>query len=60
MATVTEDCTRDDVMAALGFLNATAKDLRRRGYIGTASADYARMHERIDDLLATLGEMAEP
>lgn len=55
--TVTEETTRDDVIAALGYLNATAKDISRRGYTGTESADYASMHARIDGLLTTLGEM---
>ncbi len=56
--TVTEDTTREDVILALGYLNATAKDISRRGYTGLASADYENMHARIDRLLTTLGEMA--
>lgn len=51
---VTDDTTRDDLILALGYLNATAKDMRRKGYIGTASAAYARQHERIDALLSEL------
>lgn len=51
---ITDDTTRDDLIAALGYLNDTAKDIRRRGYTGTASAAYTRQHARIDSLLTEL------
>lgn len=54
MATVTDDVTRADLVEALAYLNATAKEMRRKGCIGWASAEYARQHGRIDNLLDTL------
>ena len=51
---VTDDTTRDDIILALSYLNATAKDIRRKGYTGTASEAYTRQHARIDALLSEL------
>ena len=51
---VNDDTTRDDLVAALGYLNDTAKAIRRKGYTGTASDAYARQHQRIDALLTEL------
>lgn len=52
---VNDDTTRADLILALGYLNDTAKNIRRKGYTGTASDAYARIHTRID---ALLGELA--
>lgn len=51
---VTDDTSREDLIAAIGYLNDTAKAIRRKGYTGTASAAYARQHARIDALLDEL------
>ena len=51
---VTDDSTRADLIEALTYLNATAKDMRRKGYTGTASDAYTRQHARIDALLSEL------
>ena len=51
---VTDDTTRADLILALGYLNATAIAIRRKGYTGTASAEYTRQHARIDALLTEL------
>jgi hypothetical protein len=51
---VTDDTSRADLILALHYLNDTAKDIRRRGYTGTASDAYARQHARIDALLDEL------
>jgi hypothetical protein len=51
---VNDDTTRADLILALGYLNDTAKAIRRKGYTGTASAEYTRIHARIDALLAEL------
>jgi hypothetical protein len=51
---VNDDTTRADLILALGYLNDTAKAIRRKGYTGTASDAYARQHQRIDALLSEL------
>ena len=51
---ITDDTSRADILLALHYLNDTAKDIRRRGYVGTASDAYARQHARIDALLTEL------
>lgn len=51
---VTDDTTRDDLVLALGYLNDTAKSIRRKGYTGTASEAYARQHARINAILDEL------
>lgn len=51
---VTDTSTRADLIEAIGYLNGTAKDMRRRGYAGTASDAYTRQHARIDALLTEL------
>lgn len=54
-AEVTDDTpTRQDLIDAIRFHNITATALRRKGYVGTASAEYARIHARLDDLLTEL------
>ena len=51
---ITDATPRDDLVEALGHLNRTAMDMRRRGFVGTASEAYARQHRRIDALLYEL------
>ena len=52
---VTDDTpTRDDLIQAIAYHNITAMALRRKGFVGTASAEYARIHARLDDLLTEL------
>lgn len=51
---VNDATTRDELIEALGWLNTTAKAMRRKGYTGTASEAYARQHARIDALLDEL------
>ena len=51
---ITDATPREDLIEALGHLNNTAKDMRRKGYTGTASAAYTRQHARIDALLTEL------
>ena len=51
---VDDGTTRDDLIAALGYLNDGAKAIRRKGHTGTASDAYTRQHARIDALLAEL------
>lgn len=51
---VDDGTTRESLIEALGYLNDTAKAIRRKGYTGTASDAYARQHARIDALLAEL------
>ena len=48
---VTDSTPRADIAEAIGWSNGTAKSIRRKGYLGTASAEYARIHARIDALL---------
>ena len=55
--TVTEDCTRAEVIECLALLNAEAKALTRRGYTGTRSQRYADLHGHIDGLLTDLQTM---
>lgn len=49
----TPDSTRDDLAATMAHLCDQAKELRRRGYAGTASQRYADLHANIDVLLST-------
>lgn len=58
VVTITHDTTRDELIEALGYLNNGAKDIRRKGYTGTASAAYARQHQAIDDLLHMLEQLS--
>ena len=51
---VSDDTPRESLTEALGYLNDTAKSIRRKGYVGTASDAYARQHARIDALLTEL------
>lgn len=48
---VTDSTTRRQLAETLAWLNADAKAMRRRGYVGTASADYNRQHARINAVL---------
>ena len=48
---VTDESTREDIAEAIGWTNGTAKNIRRKGFTGTASAEYARIHGIIDNLL---------
>lgn len=50
----TDDSTREELVEAIGWLNTTAKTIRRKGYTGTASDAYTRQHARIDALLDEL------
>ena len=52
---ITDDTTRADLADTLAILNAEAKDMSRRGKVGTLSADYARQHERINAVLEDYG-----
>lgn len=45
---------RAELKEALHHLCDGAKNLRRKGYIGTASTAYAKQHARIDALLTEL------
>ena len=49
-----DELTRADLIEAIGHLNRTAMDMRRKGYTGTASDAYTRQHARIDQMLDTL------
>ena len=48
---VTDQTPRADIAEAIGWSNGTAKNIRRKGHTGTASAEYARIHALIDSLL---------
>lgn len=48
---VTDDSTKADIAEAIGWTNGTAKHIRRKGFTGTASAEYTRIHGLIDSLL---------
>jgi hypothetical protein len=48
---VTDDDDRTSIGEAIGHLNNAAKDIRRRGFIGTRSAEYAATHARINALV---------
>lgn len=48
---VTDTTTKAELAITIGLICDNAKRIHRRGYIGTASAAYAREHARINDLL---------
>ena len=48
---IRDQTPRADIAEAIGWSNGTAKSIRRKGYIGTTSAEYARIHTLIDSLL---------
>lgn len=48
---VTDETTAEELAETLALLNAEAKALSRRGYIGTRSAEYKAWHGRIDAVL---------
>lgn len=48
---VTDDTTPDELAETLSLLNDAAKELSRRGKVGTLSADYERQHARLDAVL---------
>ena len=51
IVTIEADTTRADLAVTLDILNCEAKAMRRRGYVGTASTDYAVTHDRINAVL---------
>jgi hypothetical protein len=50
---VTDYSTRVELERTIGMLNDAAKDISRRGKIGTLSDEYRIRHERINAVLAT-------
>lgn len=48
------DTTREMLAETLALLNADAKAISRRGYVGTASAEYGVKHGQIDAVLSDL------
>jgi len=48
------DRTRTELVELLGYLCADAKELARRGRMGTDSAKYRLVHEDIDEVLGQL------
>ncbi len=48
---VTDDTTRSELAETLALLNTDAKALRRRGYVGVAGAEYAKVHSIINSVL---------
>lgn len=51
---ITDDTTREELAETLALLNADAKAISRRGYVGTASAEYAAKHRQINGVLGDL------
>ncbi len=51
---VTDDTTRSELAETLALLNTDAKELSRRGYIGTHGAEYERVHLIINEVLTDL------
>lgn len=50
---VTDQTTRAQLEVTIGLLNAAAKELSRRGKVGTLTEEYATAHGRIDAVLLT-------
>lgn len=48
---VEPDTTRGDLSITLGLVNADAKQCSRRGYVGTQTLEYERLHRILDELL---------
>lgn len=48
---ITSETTREELAETIGLLNGNAKRIHRRGYVGTASAEYERAHDRLNALL---------
>lgn len=48
---VTDEDTRDDLSITLGLVNADAKQCSRRGFVGTQTLEYERLHRILDELL---------
>lgn len=48
---VTDETTPEELAETLALLNAEAKALTRRGFIGTRSPEYAAWHARINAVL---------
>lgn len=46
--------TRAELLTALRNMNARARLISRRGYVGLQSAEYDRRHADLDDLLTQL------
>lgn len=51
---VTDEDTREDLAETLAHLNAAAKKISRRGFVGTHSIDYDVAHNRLNAVLADL------
>lgn len=51
---IDEPLTRDELLDALQNMNARAKKISRRGYVGLASDEYKRRHADLNDLLTQL------
>jgi len=49
------ELTEPDLRELLAAFNADAKALSRRGWCGTATAEYADCHASIDQALTALG-----
>lgn len=49
---------RAELLTALHNMNATAKAISRRGYVGIHSPEYDRRHADLDDLLTQLDSHA--
>lgn len=49
----TPDATRDELALSMAHLCYQAKELRRRGYSGTASQRYADLHMNLNVLITT-------
>ena len=58
IVTVTAETTRADLARTLGIKNAEAMKLRRRGYVGTRSAEYDVLHDILNALLSDYEEVA--
>jgi hypothetical protein len=50
---ITDQTTRPELEKTIALLNEVAKDLSRRGKVGTLTDEYATMHGRIDAVLRT-------
>lgn len=51
---MSDETKRKVQLARLARLNAEAKALSRRGYVGSATAEYAGWHQQINELLSEL------
>lgn len=51
---VDNDTTRDELIECVRVCNEDAKRIHRRGLVGVRSAEYDRIHDRLDDALTNL------